>query len=155
MGIQAEIALATSRSPPHPSLSDSNPPNSRRGLSSRRLVPKSAHRYDAPPSAPTKTSALNKTIDELNDIHKAVDKLTCSLRERRPQRGPAQDQRQAIDLILKHLDVHGGNLWGHVVKMPDGLGGGVRAAKSSPMISRTCRPQQRSHETSATQTTSC
>jgi len=48
------------------------------------------------------------------------------LRERRPQRGPAQDARQAIDVVLNHLERHGKNLWGHAIVLPQRAGGGVR-----------------------------
>ena len=68
----------------------------------------------------------NKAAAELQDIRQAVEDLTRSLRERRPKRGPAQDTRQAIDLILQHLEVHGDHLWGHDIKMPAKLGGGIR-----------------------------
>ncbi|MEK9145525.1 MAG: hypothetical protein AAB339_07950, partial [Elusimicrobiota bacterium] len=50
----------------------------------------------------------------------------ASLRKRRPQRGPAQDLRQAIDVILAHLRKHGKSLWGHEVRLPAKAGGGVR-----------------------------
>ena len=63
---------------------------------------------------------------ELRDIRKAVKALTRSLRGRRPQRGPAQDSREAIDIILDHLDRHGSSLWGHVIHLPASLGGGIR-----------------------------
>ena len=33
---------------------------------------------------------------ELRDIRKAVEDLEVSLRQRRPERGPAKDMRQAI-----------------------------------------------------------
>ena len=62
----------------------------------------------------------------LHDIRSAVDALTTSLRTRRPERGPAQDLRTAIDLILAHLDRHGPHLWGHVLPIPEACGGGVR-----------------------------
>ena len=68
---------------------------------------------------------------ELQDIQAAVQKLTASLRERRPQRGPAQDTRWAIDQILAHLDRHGEFLWGHAIELPSDAGGGVR------LVSRT------------------
>ncbi len=64
--------------------------------------------------------------EELRDIQTAVEDLTLSLRERRPERGPAQDTRQAIDLILAHLDRHGDTLWGHAITLSPSLGGGVR-----------------------------
>jgi hypothetical protein len=67
-----------------------------------------------------------KQIAELRDIKAAVDALTTSLRERRPQRGPAQHTREAIDIVLVHLDRHGPSLWGHEIALPDSVGGGVR-----------------------------
>jgi len=68
---------------------------------------------------------------ELRDIRAAVEQLTLSLKKRRPRRGPAQDTRQAIDLILVHLDRHGDSLWGHATALPAKAGGGVR------LVSRT------------------
>jgi len=66
------------------------------------------------------------TESELRDIRANVDALIISLDERRPQRGPAQDTRQAIDLILVHLDRYGDSLWGHAIDLPAHAGGGVR-----------------------------
>jgi len=63
---------------------------------------------------------------ELQDIEAAVARLTLSLQQRRPQRGPAQDTRQAIDEILAHLDRYGDSLWGHAIELPAEVGGGVR-----------------------------
>jgi hypothetical protein len=57
---------------------------------------------------------------ELEQIRAAVQQLTQSLRQRRPARGPAQDARRAIDLVLSHLDRHGHSLWGHEVRLPTG-----------------------------------
>lgn len=74
-----------------------------------RLLPKVS------PGAPQ--ASTSKDIAELRDVRKAVGDLTESLRERRPGRGPAKDRRQAIDIVLRHLDAHGGNLWGHEVKI--------------------------------------
>jgi hypothetical protein len=68
---------------------------------------------------------------EMQDIQAAVEQLTLSLKQRRPRRGPAQDTRQAIDLILAHLDRHGDSLWGHAIALPAKAGGGVR------LVSRT------------------
>jgi hypothetical protein len=34
--------------------------------------------------------------------------------------------RQAIDLVLAHLDRHGHSLWGHVISIPPESGGGIR-----------------------------
>jgi len=71
-------------------------------------------------------NGAGQTQQALRDIHQAVDKLADSLRQRRPERGPAKDQRQAIDIVLAHLERHGKFLWGHAVPIPDQLGGGVR-----------------------------
>jgi hypothetical protein len=65
-------------------------------------------------------------MDELKDIRRAVSRLVRSLRHRRPQRGPAADQREAIDIILSHLQKHGRSLWGHVILLPKRAGGGIR-----------------------------
>lgn len=65
-------------------------------------------------------------VRKLQDIQSAVAKLTDSLRKQRPQRGPAKDTRDAIDLILSHLDRHGPHLWGHVIEISKRAGGGVR-----------------------------
>lgn len=59
-------------------------------------------------------------VTELRDVEAALKALECSLRERRPERGPAQDIREAIDVILEHVERHGPNLWGHVITLPDG-----------------------------------
>jgi hypothetical protein len=57
---------------------------------------------------------------ELQDVQRSVEKLAASLRDRRPERGPARQTRQAIDLILAHLERHGSSLWGHTIALPDG-----------------------------------
>ncbi len=59
-------------------------------------------------------------IAQLRDVQAAIDRLAASLRQRRPQRGPAQDIRAAIDLVLAHLDRHGNTLFGHAIHLPDG-----------------------------------
>jgi len=82
-----------------------------------RLFP----RHDDTPDLASQTSP-----QRLKDIQAAVLSLTASLRERRPQRGPAQDSRQAIDLILAHIDRHGPSLWVHAIALPPEAGGGVR-----------------------------
>jgi hypothetical protein len=87
-----------------------------------RLRPKPSGRNGPAPSVPTPEQAAG----ELRDIEAAVTALTASLRARRPERGPAQDQRQAIDTILTHLHRHGHTLFGHVIRLPPGVGGGIR-----------------------------
>jgi hypothetical protein len=64
-------------------------------------------------------------IHELKDIRRAMSKFMCSLRHRRPQRGPAADQREAIDIVLSHLQKHGRFLWGHAIRLSK-RGGGIR-----------------------------
>ena len=91
--------------------------------SALRLMPKPTGRREDLPARP---SNVTKALVELQDVHAAVDALAASLRERRPQRGPAQDTRQAIDLVLRHLDTHGEHLWGHAIPLPPHAGGGVR-----------------------------
>ena len=69
---------------------------------------------------------LSQAREELRDVRAALKRFAASLRERRPQRGPAQDFREAIDVILDHLKNHGKSLWGHEVHLPAKAGGGVR-----------------------------
>ena len=72
------------------------------------------------------TPAEDETSDDLDQIQRQLDTWTDSLRQRRPARGPAQDTREAIDVILTHLDTHGHSLWGHAIRLPDRVGGGIR-----------------------------
>lgn len=87
-----------------------------------RLRTKSAGKSPAAPAVlcPKQAAA------DLSDIQTAVDKLTADLVERRPERGPAQDERRAIDIVLDHLVRHGPCLWGHTIKLPADVGGGIR-----------------------------
>jgi hypothetical protein len=73
----------------------------------------------------------NETARNLEQMREQLERLVVSLRQRRPTRGPAQDSREAIDVILGHLEVHGHNLWGHAIRLPESAGGGVR------LVSRT------------------
>lgn len=73
----------------------------------------------------------NQPSHELDQVHRQFDAWVDSLRERRPARGPAQDTREAIDVILTHLRAHGHSLWGHTIHLPDRAGGGIR------MVART------------------
>jgi hypothetical protein len=65
-----------------------------------------------------------RAADELQDISRAVDHLRRSLRRRRPERGPAHDTREAIDVVIQHLARHGPSLWGHAIPLPKKAGGG-------------------------------
>jgi hypothetical protein len=58
------------------------------------------------------------SIKKLNDVQTSLKRLTRALRKERPQRGPAQDVRRAIDIILTHLESHGSYLSGHIISMP-------------------------------------
>ena len=64
-----------------------------------------------------------ETATDLDGIRDAVHKFEASLKRTRPQRGPATDERAAIDLLLEHLKRHDLSLWGHAIRLP---GGGTR-----------------------------
>lgn len=81
------------------------------------------------PATPAGKTRPQEEADELKDIEKSLNELASSLRERRPERGPAQRVRQAIDIILDHLDRHGQSLWGHVIQLPESTPGGVRVVE--------------------------
>ncbi len=87
-----------------------------------RLRPKPAGRTVT--TSPVLTPEQAAT--ELRDIEAAVDALAAALAKRRPARGPAHDRRQAIDIVLTHLQRHGATLFGHAIPLPDSVGGGVR-----------------------------
>jgi hypothetical protein len=85
-----------------------------------RITPK-AERRNA--TSPRDSLATPEAIAELNDIQAALEKLIASLQRRRRERGPAEDLRQAINIILSHVETYGESLWGHVVTLttPDGV----------------------------------
>ena len=72
-----------------------------------------------------------ETKQDLDLMREQLDELVVSLDQRRPARGPTQDTRKAIDIIVKHIKTHGDNLWGHAIHLPDSAGAGVR------LVSRT------------------
>ncbi|HUL46467.1 MAG TPA: hypothetical protein VLV25_05185 [Steroidobacteraceae bacterium] len=78
-----------------------------------RLGPRPAH-------LTRRRAAAAGTKVELDEVRAAVKQLTRALRRRRPTRGPAQDTRRGIDLVLDHLDRHASNLWGHAVRLRKG-----------------------------------
>jgi len=49
-----------------------------------------------------------RLFDELRDIKKAVEEIQTSLKQCRPERGPAEDLRKAIDLILNRAPATSG-----------------------------------------------
>jgi len=75
---------------------------------------------------PTGTQHSQQIAKELNDIEKALRNFTASLRRRYPKRGPAENKREAIDIILTHIKKHRKTLWGHVIKMHGKAGGGIK-----------------------------
>jgi len=77
----------------------------------------------------------DETLADLEQMHEQLVELVASLKERRPARGPAQDTREAIDLILKHIETHGDNLWGHAIRLPDRVGGGIRLVSRTNYLS--------------------
>jgi hypothetical protein len=89
-----------------------------------RLVPKNIS--DPKDWSHVDRSSPDATAKGLVDIRQNVEQLIDSLKNRRPERGPAQDTRKAIDLILCHVEDHGHNLWGHAISLPMERGGGIR-----------------------------
>jgi hypothetical protein len=75
---------------------------------------------------PASTLPENESEDDLNAMQKDFEKWITSIETRRPKRGPSEDIRAAIDTILKHVDTHGNNLWGHIIRLPEYAGGGIR-----------------------------
>ena len=75
------------------------------------------------PSEREASRTQRQAAAHIQNIRKAVTRFEDTLRRRRPERGPAQDQRQAIDIVLNHLERHGASLWGHVIKL---AGGAIR-----------------------------
>ena len=49
------------------------------------------------------------TPQKLEDTRKQFDKWVAPLEKRRPARGPSRDSREAINVILKHIDKNGKN----------------------------------------------
>lgn len=89
-----------------------------------RIGKKSSASHSASPSKNKPT--LDQAEEEINGIRMQVDQFVESLKTRRPQRGPAQDTRKAIDIVLRHIEDHGEYLWGHVISLPGAVKGGTR-----------------------------
>lgn len=79
-------------------------------------------------------SEREQKLTELHNAEKALAAFEESLRNSRPQRGPAQDIREAIDMILEHLERHGSNLWGHLIERPDGTT--ILAARTNVLLEK-------------------
>src|SRR6266566_1244558 len=71
-------------------------------------------------------SGSNRRTPQRRSSTRSKRPSKASLRRKRPERGPAKDTREAIDLILEHLDRHGPYLWGHAIRLPRRVGGGIR-----------------------------
>jgi len=67
-----------------------------------------------------------RAVADLRDVRSAVHSLTQSLRQRRFGSRTGKDLRAAIDIILTHIQSHGGFLWGHAIRLPKKSGGGLR-----------------------------
>ncbi len=67
-----------------------------------------------------------ESMEDLDEMRHQFEAWTAALENRRPKRGPGKDIRDAIDVILKHIDTHGDNLWGHAISLPERAGGGIR-----------------------------
>lgn len=77
----------------------------------------------------------DETVHDLELMREQLDKLVASLKKRRPSRGPARDSREAIDLILEHIETHGETLWGHAIRLPESAGGGIRLVSMTNYLS--------------------
>jgi hypothetical protein len=87
-----------------------------------------------PSSPPRQTFTAEQVIAELRDIRSDLETWVAAIRERRPERGPAQDERKAIDLVLNHLDRYGDSLWGHAIALPPEAGGGLRLVERTNQL---------------------
>ncbi|MCP4364024.1 MAG: hypothetical protein GY800_01815 [Planctomycetes bacterium] len=74
----------------------------------------------------TSKKPQDATENQLDAMRIGLNQWVESLKERRPKRGPSGDIRDAIDIIVKHMDEHGDNLWGHAIRLSEEAGGGVR-----------------------------
>lgn len=81
------------------------------------------------------TPPVEETDADLSKMKEELDALVRSLNERRPSRGPAQDTRKAIEIILDHIDTHGDTLWGHAIALPESAGGGIRLVARTNYVS--------------------
>ncbi len=84
-----------------------------------------------PPADPKQPgrSASDPHVDskeELDEIHRELDAYETLLRKRRSEEECDEDQGEAIDLVLDHLERHGKSLFGHAIVLPPEAGGGTR-----------------------------
>ena len=81
-------------------------------------------REPAPAGSPDHDKPAAETPVTLREMENAYDKFVSALRARRATPRLTRDDREALDLILRHLDHHGPYLWGHV--LPGAQPGTVR-----------------------------
>lgn len=60
-------------------------------------------------------SSAESACKELDQMRERLEALRRQLQDERPERGPADDLRDAIDLIEEHLKRYGDTLWGHAI----------------------------------------
>lgn len=63
---------------------------------------------------------------ELNDIKKSLRKYKASLQHQHQHKESDIEKRQVMEKIMKHLNEHEKNLWGHVIQMPKSAGEGIK-----------------------------
>jgi hypothetical protein len=83
-------------------------------------------RLDGSKSASPNVVSPDEQIESLRKMELRFTDFSCSLLERRVVHDLIKDERQALDIILSHLERHGRYLWGHAIHMPEEAGGGVR-----------------------------
>jgi len=67
-----------------------------------------------------------ESMEDIDLMRIRFQEWTSSLKNSRSGRGPSRDIRDAIDIVLKHIDTHGDNLWGHAISLPSKAGSGIR-----------------------------
>jgi len=93
-----------------------------------RLSPPAPEQDREPPGL---RIASEQALAQIRDVRAELERWALALVERRCDHRAAQDTREAIDLVLAHIERHGASLWGHGITLPAALGGGVR------LVSRT------------------
>jgi hypothetical protein len=81
--------------------------------------------------------ASEHELAQIRDVRAELERWTLALIERRCEHGAAEDTRDAIDLVLAHIERHGASLWGHAIARPAALGGGVRLVNRTNNIEET------------------
>ncbi len=70
----------------------------------------------------------NESEKDLHSIRSGFDDWIETLKKDRSRRGTAKDLREAMDIVFRHVEKHGGNLWDHAIPLPGHAGGGKRMA---------------------------